>query len=179
MKKAVSHALPWCLIKCALPTRRSQRWLQGVAAERRGVAHYRRLGKILNTTNGPTSLCVWIPPPTQSWGKVKHSPSQASPPRLIRVKQTLAEHQPILHDVLQRQLIGRSLLQLHKQRWRPTFIFCARIWFSIVTTNSASFDGRSNTRPPPFKLKRVSYIRARTSQTRHTFIVATREGLCY
>lgn len=50
---------------------------------------------------------------TISSGKqIAHSPCEPSPPRLIRVKQTLTQHKSILHNQLQGGLISLSIFQL-------------------------------------------------------------------
>lgn len=80
----------------------------------RGVSHCWRLGKPLYSHDN-LQVFVWRSPTshtfTQSEGKGStHSPCQTSSPRLIRVKQTLAEHQSILNNLLQRWLLALSLL---------------------------------------------------------------------
>lgn len=97
-------------------------WLEAVEAMRRGFTNLKRLGKMWKACEC-RPLSGWIPPPTHSLTHSRthsvtqrctdaHSPCQASPPGLIRVKQTLAEHESILHNQLQRWLIPSPCLQL-------------------------------------------------------------------
>lgn len=84
-------------------------WHKGSEATRWGITNHKGCARCEMHETAFQPLSGYIPPPTHSlwrfnqteWNST-HSPCQVSPPRLIRVEQTLTEHKSVLHNQLER-----------------------------------------------------------------------------